>query len=107
MATVNNLVVLLACVCGDVAERTVEFRYGRLRQIKYYVGSAIDWGSPRLGDPSDRVAVVQGWLQGCDQCLRDGDVAVLVRSGTIVGLAAWDDVEWLRTQGMKVYRYED
>lgn len=106
MATVNNLRVLLTCQCGDITERLVEFRYGKLRQIDYLVGAVVEWGTPSIGDPSDSVAIVQGWLRACDTCANEGDVAVLVRRGRIAGLVEWNDLTPRDWGTVALYRYE-
>lgn len=107
MATVNELVVLMPCTCGRIDQRIVQFRYGRLRLISYQIGSDVEWGEPALGDSSDELALVQGWLTSCQECSADGDVGVVIRRGRIVGITDWRDIDSWANERTQVYRYED
>lgn len=108
MATVNELVLLLACrKCGSVNERTVQFRYGWLGVLTYHIGSRIEWREPSIGEPHDESAFVEGWLSICPNCQDEGTVAVIVLSGVIAGITTWgeDGEKYLRSP--KIYRYID
>ena len=107
MATVNELVVLMPCSCGHLDQRVIQFRYGRLRLLTYQIGSEVQWGEPSLGDASDDLALVQGWLTSCEECSADGDIAVVIRKGRVVGVTDWEDIESWSTERTRLYRYED
>lgn len=89
MATFNELELLYACDCGDESIRSVQFRYGFLRLIKYRIGSVVVWQRPSIGRGSHETACVQGWINACESCAVEGDVAVIVVRGKIAGVTNW------------------
>jgi len=91
----NELILLLTCECGHVGRRSVQFRYGRVWWYSYSIGSTIERGSGAVGSELDQIAAVQGWLTGCERCSNEGDLAVLVRSGAVIGVTAWENIDEL------------
>lgn len=99
----------MACFdCGLEAEREVQFRYGRVRYLRYVVGSKVQWGEPQVGSPDDAGAVVQAWpKRGCASCEATADMAILIRASYIVGVVPWEGRDQINFGHYPLYHYLD
>lgn len=103
MSAYNELTLLLACTCESVGRRIVQFSYGHVWQHGYAIGSRVAWGPGAVGSDSDEIVAVQGWLTRCNECSNEGDIAVVVRKGVIVGVASWDGIADLADEELRLY----
>lgn len=96
MGVHNLLNVKLTCEsCGVVADRKIQFEYGKVRLIQYVLNQELEWDDDselNVGQRQDARLAVDGYLQSCPSCEHDGRYLVFLWHNRLWGVGP---LEWI------------
>lgn len=96
MSVHNLLNVKLVCEsCGLVADRNIQFEYGKVRRIRYVLNQELEWDENpevNVGERTDARLAIDGYIRSCPDCEHDGRYLVFLWHNRLRGVGP---LEWI------------